>query len=65
MNQLFEMGVARVRGMGFGNWTEVRKWMEMGRRKMEETGTRREVGSQPENEMGMIEKRMGMGAWTQ
>lgn len=62
--QPFEMGAARVRGMGFGNWTEARKkWSETGWRRMEETG--REVGSQTGNPMGRIEKRMGMRALTQ
>lgn len=63
--QLFEMGkgllMERVRGMGFGNWMGVRKWMEMGRGKMEETGMGKEIGI----EMGPIERRMETGTWRQ
>lgn len=62
--QLFEMGkgvmMARVRGMGFGNWMGVRKWMEMGRGKMEETGMGREIGIQT-----AIERRMETETWRQ
>lgn len=67
--QLFEMGdgrvvmMVRVREMGFGNWMEGRKWLEMGRRKMEEMGMGRETGIQTEIEM--VEKRMEMGTWMQ
>lgn len=55
--------MVKVKGMGFGNGMEVRKWTEVGRRKREQTGMGMEMEIQTEIEMGMTEKRMEMGTW--
>lgn len=62
--QQFEMGsmkevkLVKLRAMGFGNWIEVRKWMEIGVHKeieMRATVKRMETGARV--------KRMKMGTW--
>lgn len=59
--------MVKERGMGFGNGMEVRKWMEVGERKREQTGMGMEMEMEMETqagiEMGMMEKRMEMGTW--